>query len=158
MSPLSAGFVAYAFRWGSSSAPWYETVAIVGVIAVMAVACVIVFRSLRRRDRRPRPVRDQWQALAVMGELCPHGWQAHITLYGEGAPMPADAPLARRLAVELEWRRFDGEARQIAAARRVSARSIAGALQMMVDDCRTDVELERIGQVAGKQPDEWWSD
>ena len=41
-----------------------------------------------------RPVTDQWQALAVMGELCPHGWQAQITLYGWGAPVPT-TPLPR---------------------------------------------------------------
>jgi hypothetical protein len=145
-----AAFDPNSFRWGSSSAPWHETVVIVLVIAVMAVACVLVLRSVRRRHQRPMPVGDQWQALAVMGELCPHGWQAQITLYGGGAPMPVDAPHARVPLVGLEWRQFDGGSGEVAVARRVWAQSIDGALQTMVDDRRIDIALEQIERAAAE--------
>jgi hypothetical protein len=109
----------------------------------MAVACVLIFRHLRRREQQPKRVSDQWQTLAVMGELCPRGWQAQITVYGDGAPTPLDAPPARAPLVELEWLQFDGESQQATTARRAWARSINGAMQMMVDDRCTDLSLEQ---------------
>jgi len=96
------------------------------VVAALALGCVPIFFYLRRRHRRPKQVSDQWQALAVMGELCPHGWQAHITLYGWGAPVPADAPAWRVPLVELEWKQFDEEPGRVpwrvACGRRRSSR------------------------------------
>ena len=126
-----------------------DTLLVMLVIAALAVAAVPIFISLRRRHRRRRPVRDQWQALAVMGELCPHGWQAQITLYGWGAPVPADAPPSRVPLVALEWTQFAEESGRVAVARRVWAPTIEQALQAMVDDRWTDVTLERIEQEAG---------
>ena len=158
MSAVRAGFVVDSYRWGSSYAPWYETVAIVFVIAVMALACVLIVRRLRRRDQRPKRVADQWQALAVMGELCPYGWQAQITLYGWGAPMPVDAPRSRVPLVELEWKQFDGESGRVAVARRVWAPTIGEALQTMVEDRRTDIMLEQIEQAVAEDGHEWWND
>ncbi len=152
MSAAPAGFVADSFRWGSSSAPWYETVLVVCLVAAMAIACVLIFRSLRRRERRPPPVRDQWQALAVMSELCPDGWQAQITVHGKGASMPAEVPDALLAAVELEWKQFAGESGRVVVARRLSAPTIGTALQMMVDDRRTDIELEQMGCAAAGEP------
>jgi len=143
VSALFAAFDPKAFRWGSSSAPLLETVVIVSVIAALAVACALIFRHQRRRAR-PKRVVDQWQALAVMGELCPHGWRAQITVYGSGAPLPADAPAARVPPVELEWTRFDARSRQVAVPRRRWASTIRGALQAMVEDRRTDLTLEQI--------------
>jgi hypothetical protein len=102
------------------------------------------FESVLGRRRRPAAVREHWQAFAAMGELCPHGWRAQITVYGKGAPMPDGVAPARLPPVELEWTEFDREARQVSGARRLSARTIGGALQMMVDDRRTDIELERL--------------
>jgi hypothetical protein len=58
----------------------------------LTIAWVLIFKRLRRRQREPKPVADHWQALGVMGEMCPRGWQAQITVYGQGAPTPADAP------------------------------------------------------------------
>jgi hypothetical protein len=133
-----------ANRGGSARAPLYETFVIVPVIIVMAIGCVLIAVYLRRQHRRPKPVADQWSALAVMGELCPHGWQAQITLYGWGAPVPADAPPSRVPLVELEWKQFDEEPGLVAVARRVWAPTIGEALQLMVDDRRTDVTLEQI--------------
>ncbi len=89
------------------------------LIAAFLAACVSIFIHLGRRDRRPRPVADQWQALAVMGELCPHGWQAQITLYGWEAPVPEDAPRSRAPLVALEWKQFAEESGQVAVSRRV---------------------------------------
>jgi hypothetical protein len=146
VSAPAAGFVADSFRWGSSSAPWYETVFIVCVIVAMAIALALAFRAQRRQRRRPAPVHDQWQAFAAMGELCPHGWRAQITVYGRGAPTPEDLGPTRLPPVELEWAEFDRESRQVAGVRRFSARTIGGALQMMVDDRRTDVELAQLGE------------
>jgi len=143
---------------GNAPSPWYESLLIGLLIAAMTVACVLIFIYLRRRSRRARPVADQWQALTVMGELCPHGWQAQITLYGWGAPVPADAPPSRVPLVELEWRQFDEESGRVAVARRVWAPTIGEALQMMVDDRRTDITLEQIEQAAEDDDEVWWSD
>lgn len=118
---------------------------IVGLL-LLAVAAAAVTRRLRRR---PRPVADQWGALAVMGEMCPHGWQAQITLYGWGAPVPSDAPASRTPLVELEWKQFDEQPGHVAVARRAWAATIPEALQVMVEDRRTDLTLEQIERAAG---------
>jgi hypothetical protein len=152
LTPTTTGeWIVEGYRWGSDSAPWHETLIIMLAIAVMAVACVLIFRHLRRREQQPKRVSDQWQTLAVMGELCPRGWQAQITVYGDGAPMPLDAPPARAPLVELEWVQFDGEPQQARTTRRAWARSINGAMQMMVDDRCTDLSLER-SAAEGRNP------
>ncbi len=93
--------IASGVQGGHVPASGEETLLIAIAIAVMALACVPIALYLRRQRRRPKPVTDQWQAQAVMGELCPHGWQAQITLYGWEAPIPADAPASRVPLVEL---------------------------------------------------------
>lgn len=150
--------IASGVQGGHARAPGYETLLIALLIAALAVAGLLIVRHLRRRDRRARPVTDQWQALAVMGELCPDGWQAQITLYGWGAPMPADAPPARVPLVELEWKQFEEESGRVVVARRVWAPTIGEALQTMVEDRRTDITLEQIEQAAAGEEDVWWSD
>ncbi len=126
----------------------------VAALAVLGGALVLLFQ---RRARKDRPVRDQWGALAVMGELCPHGWDAQITLYGWGAPVPPDAPPARAPLVALEWRQYDegvdGEPGRVVVTRRVWAATIDQALQSMVDDRRTDVALEEIERAARADAD-----
>jgi cytochrome P450 len=149
-----AGVIA-SYRGGSTYAPPYETFVIVPLIAAMAVACVLISIYLRRRHRQPRPVADQWQALAVMGELCPHGWQARITVYGRGVPVPDDAPPAPVPPVQLEWKQFDAELRQVIVARRAWAPNIGEALQTMVEDRRTDLTLEQIERDAAEQGHVW---
>jgi len=139
-----AAFDPQAFRWGSSHAPMRETIVILAVLVVMAAVCALGVRRLRKRDRDLARVSDQWQALSAMGELCPAGWQATITLYGGGAPMPADAPPSRTPPVALEWKQFDR--RHGALARRLWAPSIGAALQAMTDDRLTDIALEQIEQ------------
>jgi hypothetical protein len=158
MNLAAVALLIASYRGGSTYAPLYETFVIVPLIAVMTGACVLIGIYLRRRHRRPKPVADQWQALTVMGELCPHGWQAQITLYGWGAPVPEDAPPSRVPLVELEWKQFDEEPGRVAVARRVWAPTIDEALQSMVDDRRTDIALEQIEQAADADEDVWWSD
>jgi hypothetical protein len=160
MSTLAGWLVvADGEQGGNDPTPAYETVVIVLLIAAMTVACVLIVKYLRSRDRRPKPVSDQWQALAVMGELCAHGWQAQITLYGWGAPLPADAPPSPVPLVELEWKQFDEEYGRVAVARRVWARTIGDALQKMVEDRQTDISLEMIEQAVAdadaEDEDEW---
>jgi hypothetical protein len=143
---------------GHASAPGSETVVIMALVAAMAVLSALIAIHLRRRHRRPKPVVDQWQALAVMGELCPHGWQAQITLYGWGAPVPADAPSGRTPLVELEWKQFDEEPGRVVVARRVWSPTIGEALESMVADRRTDLALEQIEREASEGGDVWWHD
>ncbi|HEX4435515.1 MAG TPA: hypothetical protein VH061_01850 [Solirubrobacteraceae bacterium] len=125
-----------------------------GLLVTLTLLTLAVAWFLRRR-RRAKPVADQWGALAVMGELCPHGWQAQITLYGWGAPIPDDAPPSRVPLVELEWKQFDEQPGQIAVARRAWAPTIPEALQAMVEDRQTDLTLEQIEQSAGGE--DLWS-
>jgi hypothetical protein len=136
----------------------HDTLIVLLVIALMALICVPIAVYRRRRSRRTTPVSDQWQALAVMGELCPHGWQAQITLYGWGAPIPDDAPPARAPLVELEWKQFAEEPGRVAVARRVWAPTIERALQVMIDDRRTDLALEQIERAAELDDDLLWPD
>jgi LPXTG-motif cell wall-anchored protein len=149
--------IASGVQGGHAPATGHETLVIGALIAAMAVALGFVVVYLRRRNRRPKPVNDQWQALAVMGELCPYGWQAQITVYGWGAPVPADAPPARVPLIELEWKQFEEESGRIAVARRVWAPTIGQALQTMVEDRQTDLTLEQIEQQAAED-DLWWSE
>jgi hypothetical protein len=143
---------------GHAPSPWYESVLIGALLVVFAVGLWRIFLYLRRRDRAPKRVGDEWQALAVMGELCPHGWQAQLNLYGWGAPIPDDAPPSRVPLVELEWKQFEEESGRVAIARRVWAPSIGEALQTMVEDRRTDLALEEIEQAAEADEVIWWDE
>lgn len=159
MSAAGGGLViASGVQGGDAQAPGYETLLVVLVIAAMAVAAALIVVYLGRRSRRPKPVADQWSALVVMGELCPEGWQAQITLYGWGSPVPPDAPQSRTPLVELEWKQFEEETGRVIVARRVWAVTIGEALQAMVDDRRTDITLEQIERAAAESGSEWWSD
>src|SRR5271170_4478580 len=100
--------IASGVQGGNAPAPDYETLVIVLLIAVLSAACAAIAVYLRRRQRRVRPVADQWQALAVMRELCPHGWRARLTVYGSDDALPAQAPVSRVRPVGLEWTQFDG--------------------------------------------------
>jgi hypothetical protein len=139
-------------------APGYETVLVALLIAALFGACLVIWIVLQRGHRPPKPVTDQWRALTVMGELCPHGWQAQITLHGGGAPAPDDAPPARTPLVALEWKQFAAEPGRVAIARRVWAPTIGEALQAMVDDRRTDITLEQIEQAVAETESVRWKD
>ncbi len=155
MSAAAVGLVIASYRGGSTYAPLYETFVIVPLIVAMAVACVLIAIYLRRHHQRPKPVADEWSALAVMGELCPHGWQAQITIHGSDAQVPADAPSSPASRVELEWKQYEDEPVQVAVARRVWAPTIPQALQTMVEDRRTDHTLEQIERSAAEEGDVW---
>ncbi|HEY2180768.1 MAG TPA: hypothetical protein VGH09_03750 [Solirubrobacteraceae bacterium] len=127
-----------------------DTMLVALVIAGLAIVGGGLVFFFQRRPRRPRAVTDQWGALAVMGELCPHGWDAQISLYGHGVPMPDDAPPARVPLVALEWKQYDEEPGRVVVARRVWAPTIDQALQSMLDDRRTDIALERIERRIGR--------
>jgi len=159
MSPALAGIaLASGVQGGHARAPFYETFVIALAITLMALAVAQIATYLRRRHLRPKPVTDEWQALAVMGELCPDGWQAQLTLYGWGAPVPDDAPPSRLPPVELEWKQFDEEPGRVVVERRVWAPTIEAALQTMVDDRRTDLTLEQIERAADEDDDVRWND
>lgn len=128
-----------------------DTLTAVLLLGAFTIAFAVIVVYLRRRREPPAPVTDQWQALTVMGELCPHGWQAQVTLYGWGAPVPEDAPPARTPLVALEWKEYADDDGHVAVQRRVWARTIEDALQKMVDDRRLDVRLE---QIEFQAPDE----
>jgi hypothetical protein len=136
----------------------HDALVVALVIVAMALLAALIVIYTRRRRRRLRPVTDQWGALVVMGELCPHGWQAQITMYGWGAPMPPDAPPSRAPLVEVEWKRFEEDSERVAAVRRVRSPTVGEALQVMVDDRRSEITLEQIEQAVGEEEDLWWND
>jgi hypothetical protein len=140
--------IASGVQGGNAPAPDSETLVIVLLIAALGVACAAIALYLRRRRARSRPVADQWQALAVMRELCPHGWRARLTVYGSDAALPAEAPVSRVRPVGLEWTQFEGGRDTAAVERHLWAPTISDALQAMVEDRRTDVILEQIDQAA----------
>jgi hypothetical protein len=159
MSAASVAVIASGVQGGGTHVgAAHDTLVVVLVIAVLTAAAVLSFVLTRRRLQRPKPVTDQWAALTVMGELCPHGWQAQITLYGWGAPVPADAPAWRVPLVEVEWKQFEEDSERVAVARRVWSPTIGQALQAMVDDRRTEVTLEEIEQSLTEGEDAWWND
>lgn len=119
------------------------------LMALFALLGVLILIWQRHRRGRPKLVTDQRGALAVMGELCPHGWQAEITLYGSDAPLPEDAPAARPPLVGVQWRLYAPGGERVAVVRRMWASTIDEALQKIVEDRRIDVELEQIESSAG---------
>jgi hypothetical protein len=159
MSTLRGALVlASGVQGGGAHPPPDEPLLLAIVIGGLTLLCIPIAIYMRNRSRRRRPVTDQWGALAVMGELCPEGWQAQITLYGWGAPVPADAPASRVPLVELEWKQFEEESGRVVVARRVWAPTIVQALQMMVEDRRTDITLEEIEQAAAEDGDSPWGE
>jgi len=122
------------------------------ILGLTLIGGLIVIAQ-RRRGRRPRRVTDHWSALFVMGELCPHGWQAEITFHGAGAPIPDEDLSSPSSPVAVEWRLYEDESKRVAVERRLSAATIDDALHRMVDDRRLDVTLEEIEQSAARRED-----
>jgi len=122
------------------------------IVALAAIGGAIIAWQLLRK-RRPARVTDHWSALAVMGELCPHGWKAEITLRGRGVPLPADAPFSTTPPVAVRWKLYEADSDRVVVARWVSANTIDEALQTMVDDRRLDVTLEQIEQSPAGEDD-----
>ena len=115
------------------------------VIASLLLTGTVLVLS-RYRQRRDALMLRERQARQQMQELCPHGWKARIVLYGDGAPMPDDAPGGSRKVCG-EWTEFEsgpsGDT-HVAVARRMWSRTIPGALRGMLADRQLDLELEKI--------------
>jgi len=130
----------------------HALMAILAIVVLAAIGGAITVWQLRRKHR-PARVTDQWSALAVMGELCPHGWNAEITLRGRGAPRLVDAPFSSAPPVAVKWKLYEKDSDRPAVTRWVSASTIDEALQTMVDDRRLDVTLAQIEQSPAGEDD-----
>ena len=130
-----------------------ELAAVGAVLLVLAV--LLLVREVRHWRRAEPPDADEVRARAVMGELCPNGWQAQITLYGSSASAPPDAPRFEGGLVAIDWSELPAGDDEPPAPRRVWAPTIADALGAMVEDRRTDEVLERIERSANAEDDPW---
>jgi hypothetical protein len=104
-------------------------------------------RAARRRRLRAAATGER-RARAMMDELCPHGWRAQITLFGEAEELPDDCPDDPRCRVALDWTEFADEGCRAAVVRRVWAATVGQALEAMVADRLTDETLQQIEQGA----------
>jgi hypothetical protein len=143
----------------ATSSPALAVAAQLELLAVGAVLLVLAGLLLSREVRRWRnahpPDSDEVRARALMGELCPNGWQAQMTLYDSGASVPPEAPQFEGGLVALDWAELPAGDEEPPAPRRVWAPTIADALAAMVDDRRTDEVLERIERSANADDDPW---
>lgn len=106
----------------------------------------ILIAHSRRSRQAAAEADEEARARLMMGGLCPHGWTAELRV--GGVPRGGEQP------VELEWSELmDGGAP--AVVRRVSAKTINGALRAMVEDRRTDQLLERIERATSPSDDPW---
>jgi hypothetical protein len=119
------------------------------ILGATLLACALLTATVlllsRYRRRRDAMILRERQARSQMQELCPDGWAARIILYGDGAPLPDDAPGGRNVCVE--WTEYESDSSghtEVAVARRMWARTITGALRGMLADRQLDVELEQI--------------
>jgi hypothetical protein len=119
------------------------------IIGATLLACALLTATVlllsRYKHRRDQLMMRERAARREMQELCPDGWAARIVVYGDGAPLPDDAPSERRVCVE--WTEYESDSAghtDVAVARRMWARTITGALRGMLADRQLDVELEKI--------------
>jgi hypothetical protein len=119
------------------------------IVGATVLACALLTATVlllsRYKQRREMMVLRERQARREMQELCPDGWAARIVLYGEGAPLPDDAPGGRKVCVE--WTEYESDSAghtEVAVARRMWSRTITGALRGMLADRQLDIELEKI--------------
>jgi hypothetical protein len=132
----------------------------VELAAAGAVLLVLAGLLLSREVRRWRSAHpaddDEVRARALMGELCPNGWQAQITLFSSGPGIPPDAPRFESGGlVAIDWAELPAEDEEPPISRRVWAPTIAAGLEAMVEDRRTDEVLERIERTANADDDPW---
>jgi hypothetical protein len=131
---------------GANPPPDRSPLGVILVIVGLALIGGLILIGERRRRQRPRRVTDYWSVLVVMGELCPYGWQAEITVHAGGAAIPDQDQPSHSSPVAVEWKLYEGESKRVAVERRLSAETITDALQRMVDDRRLDVALEQVEQ------------
>jgi hypothetical protein len=128
--------------------------AVLGTFLLGALAIAVALLWARLHRRRDRMTLDENRVRAAMEELCREGWTAQLTLYGSRTPLPGDAPEIKGLRVRIDWAeltRAGGGSREVAVARRLWARSIAGGLRAMVEDRRIDQQLEQIERAVGEE-------
>lgn len=115
-----------------------------------------VVRSRLSTWRRFRMAANrEWRARTMMDELCPHGWRADITLFGDAEQLPGGHPGDPRCRVSLDWTEFEDDCGRPAVVRRVWATTVGEALDAMVADRRTDETLQQIEQGALAQGAVW---
>ncbi len=126
----------------------------IGAVVVPFLELVVtrsrgMLRSWRLQQRRRRAAATaEPRARALMSELCPHGWQAQITLF-EGIRANSSHTVGGiRDRVAVDWTELEDERGRPAVMRRVWAPTIGEALEAMVADRRTDETLEQIEQGA----------
>jgi hypothetical protein len=133
----------------------------VGAVVVPLLGIVVsgtrgLMRSRRARRRRLRAAAGaEIRARAMMSELCPHGWQAQITMVAGDADEPPTAAGGNRALVALDWTELRDDSGRPAVMRRVWAPTINEALDAMVADRRTDETLEQIEQGAVAEGARW---
>ncbi len=130
-----------------------ELVLVGGLLLVLAG--LLLSRELRRWRGGARPHSEEVRARALMGELCPNGWQAQLTLYASGQFAPRDAPVSDGSLVAVDWSELPDDSDEPPVKRRVWAATIADGLAAMVEDRRTDEVLERIERSANADDDPW---
>ena len=121
--------------------------------AAVTILLTTVGRSTLNRRRAERvdlsdATTIETRLRAAMSELCPHGWRAHVTLFGPDDELPGDAPAGARSRVALDWAELAEDGDREAIVRRVWAPTVAEALEAMVSDRRTDETLEQIERAA----------
>jgi hypothetical protein len=122
---------------------------------LLVLAGLLLSRELRRWRGVHRPHSDEVRARAVMGELCPNGWQAQLTLYGSAQAPPPGVHRVEGALVAVDWSELADEHGEPPVTRRVWAATIADALAAMVEDRRTDEVLERIERSGDTDDDPW---
>jgi hypothetical protein len=165
---IEVGSFATAATLGTRAAllPWHRVATLrpaLGVLALLigvplgaaAVATLLAAGARRLVRRRHTPQAELLGAAeledrlrAAMSELCPHGWRAHITLFGPEDELPPDAPTGPRSRVALDWAELDSDGDAPVIVRRVWAATVAEAMEAMVADRRTDETLEQIERAA----------
>ena len=130
-----------------------ELVLVGGMLLVLAG--LLLSRELRRWRGEHPPHSEEVRARALMGELCPNGWQAQLTLYGSGQFAPPGAPASDGSLVAVDWSELPDDGDELPVKRRVWAATIADGLAAMVEDRRTDEVLERIERSANADDDPW---
>ena len=130
-----------------------ELVLVGGLLLVLAG--LLLSRELRRWRGEHRPHSEEVRARALMGELCPNGWQAQLTLYASAQLAPPGTPPSEGSLVAVDWSELPDDGDEPPVKRRVWAATIADGLAAMVDDRRTDEVLERIERSANADDDPW---
>jgi hypothetical protein len=116
------------------------------VALAASVALTIIGVRRARRGSGTVGVAGEQEAYEEMDRLCPHGWQAQITVHG--ARMRGAAPPGSPAhPIELVWRELTDRPlgpETVAVTRQLWAADIAGALTAMVESRRTDALLEEV--------------